>query len=185
MRISRDAMAKFQPLSTDDRLKQHISNRDYSGLNKQDTQIRLWLPEAAKLALIDLAKFEDISITAYITEYFVTYLYGYHELLRMRQSCIGLYEPIPPMPNRRYCAMDVKPDPEPNLGKNIYALKIFIPNKIKQDLQRYADKAGVTLGYFARRVICAHLFGQYYGPSELIVISAEDARLANEWEISI
>ena len=103
----------------------------------------------------------------------------------MQQSRTGLYEPIPSTTDRRYCAMEVKPDPEPNLGKNIYPLKIFIPNKIKQDFQRYAEKVGFTLGYFARRVICAYLFGQYNGPSELNVISADDVRLANEWEISI
>lgn len=181
MRVSRDAMSKYQPINEVDKFKQQISNRNYSDLNKQNNQIRLWLPESAKLALLDLSKYKEISITAYISDYFVTYLYGYYELLRMQQSNIGLYEPIPHVETREN-AQEVMADPVPNLGKNIYALKIYIPNKIKQDLQRYADKAGVTLGYFARRIICAHLFGQYYGPNELVGISSTEMIDANNWE---
>ena len=119
-------------------------------------------------------------MTAYITEYFAVYIYGYHELHHMRESRTGLYKPL----LRRYNAQQVKAEPEPNLGKNIFALKIFVPRKLKQDLQQWADRAGAPLGHFARLLVCSHLFGREYGPNELIVLSTEEARLADEWERS-
>jgi CBS-domain-containing membrane protein len=54
------------------------------------------------------------------------------------------------------------------MGKNIFALKIFLPTKLKVDLQERADKAQASLGKFARAMICAHLFGRDVGPKYLM-----------------
>jgi hypothetical protein len=59
-------------------------------------------------------------------------------------------------------------DPVPEMGKNIFALKIFLPVKMKSGLQQRADKAQVPLGKFARAMICAHLFGRDVGPKYLM-----------------
>lgn len=72
--------------------------------------------------------------------------------------------------------------PEPDLGKNIFALKIFLPEKLKQELQRWADHANITLGQFARALICAHLFGRAYGPSESFTLTDEERTQASTWE---
>lgn len=45
----------------------------------------------------------------------------------MREHQTGLYEPLAPEPARRSCAMEVRKEPEPSLGKNIFALKLFVP----------------------------------------------------------
>ncbi|MBK6743460.1 MAG: hypothetical protein IPG66_10965 [Hydrogenophilales bacterium] len=59
-------------------------------------------------------------------------------------------------------------DPVPEMGKNIFALKIFLPSKIKEGLQHRANMAKVPLGRFARAMICAHLFGRDVGPKKLL-----------------
>lgn len=178
MRISRDRMADWDIEKPRQRLSELIPPRDYEGLNAQSDQLRIWLPEPAKIALEEVAERAESSMTVYLTEYFAAYLYGQHELQRMREHRIGLYEPS----QTRYSRMATRPEAPPNLGKNIYALKIFVPEKIKLELQRLAERASLTLGEFSRGVICAHLFGQAFGPKNAFELTAAEEYAANDWE---
>ena len=56
----------------------------------------------------------------------------------------------------------------PEMGKNIFALKVFLPAQLKSGLQQRADKAQAPLGKFARAMICAHWFGRDVGPKFLM-----------------
>jgi hypothetical protein len=96
MRIARDVLADWVPGAEEGPLSANlIPASDYSGLNVQDTQLRIWLPDGAKQALTEIGDREGASYTVYLTEFFATYLYGYHELLKMRDTRTGLYEPHP------------------------------------------------------------------------------------------
>lgn len=183
MRISRDSMSEWQLGANENPLSAFGPGRDYSGLNKQDDQLRLWLPEAARLGLGEVTKRASTSITVYLTEYFAVYLYGHHELLRMREGRIGLYEPLPHERGKKFCAIGTTTSTEPNLGKNIFALKIFVPKKIKEDLGKWAELAGMPLGQFGRILICAHLFGRDYGPSDVPGTTPGELQRANQWEL--
>lgn len=178
MRISRSTMAGLQQVSSD-RLSELIPTRDYSNLNRQDCQLRIWLPDPAKQALEEICEINETSMTAYLTEYFATYLFGHHELLRMRARGIGLYE-LKPL--TRYNMESVAVPTEPDLGKNIFALKIWLPEKIKGGLRSLAERAGVTLGEYSRALICAHLFGHEYGRNKLMNIAMLNVDMAQEWE---
>ena len=178
MRISREQLdqwsrqAQAQPLS-----EGLIGARDYSGLQRQDTQIRLWLPDQARIGLEEVCARTGLSMTAYLTEHFGTYLFGVHELLRMRDAGSGLYaddqpaseieedEPAFMLEDEEGPDFD---DPVPEMGKNIFALKIFLPRMIKAGLQHRANIAGVPLGRFVRAMICAHLFGRSVGVRSLM-----------------
>jgi hypothetical protein len=124
-------MAGLQ-LDSNTRLSELIPARDYSNLNRQDYQLRVWLPDPAKRALEEICEIGEISMTVYLTEYFAAYLFGRHELLRMRSRGIGLYEP---KPLTRYNKESVRGHEEPDLGKNIFALKIWVPEQLKEGLR--------------------------------------------------
>ncbi len=183
MRISRDRMAEWGATNRQSQLRDLIPTRDYSGLNVQDVSMRIWLPEAARIGLENICQRMETSMTVYLIEYFATYLYGFHELLRMREARLGLYAP-PDAPQRLGNAMGSgQPSaPEPSLGKNIFALKVFVPSKIKEDLRTHAVKAGHDLGEFTRALICAHLFGREYGPQLLMTWTADESLQADTWE---
>ena len=190
MRISHSTMARLQ-LSTVGRLSELIPPRDYSGLNQQDAQLRVWLPDSAKQALEELCEINEMSMTAYLTEYFSSYLFGQHEVMRMRASRSGLYEPEP---ERRYCAMtplggeqdgDDEPETLPDLGKNIFAVKIWVPEKIKDGLRSQAHRSQVPLGEFSRSLICAHLFGCHYWPTTLQMSMFKVNPSASKWEADL
>jgi hypothetical protein len=177
MRIAREIMAHWGESATDLALSDGlIPLRNYAGLHVQDEQLRIWLPDPAKIALMEICNRLGISITACLTELFATYLYGVHEVMRMRDHQTGLYDtddmPFPDAdPFEEGRTEDDGPEfdePVPEMGKNIFALKIFVPVKIKSGLQQRADKAKVPLGKFARAMICAHLFGRDVGPNILM-----------------
>lgn len=181
MRISRDRMAEWELGNGGKGLSSLIPPRDYSGMNLQEEQLRVWLPDPAKLGLEEICERVETSMTVYVTEYFSEYLYGRHELLKMRESRSGLYEPRQASLmkyNMERTASDIPPD----LGKSIFALKIFIPSKIKADLQALAKRAQISLGEFTRGLLCAHLFGREYGPKMLMSVTAHDETVANLWE---
>lgn len=177
MRIAREIVAHWGQSATDQALSDGlIPQRNYAGLNVQDKQLRIWLPDPAKVALIEICNRLGMSITAYLTELFATYLYGVHEVMRMRDHQTGLYDTddlqfidVDPYEDRQ--TEDDSPafdEPVPEMGKNIFALKIFLPAKLKVGLQQRADKAQAPLGKFARAMICAHLFGRDVGPKFLM-----------------
>lgn len=183
MRISHSTMAGLQS-STVGRLSELIPPRDYGGLNRQDAQLRVWLPDPAKQALEELCEINELSMTAYLTEYFASYLFGTHEVMRMRASKSGIYEPKPEV---RYSAMAPRghvsePPDEPDLGKNIFALKIWVPGKIKEGLQAQAAQSGATLSVLCRALICAHLFGREYGARIFKAIENKSEFKATIWE---
>ena len=180
MRISREIMAHWSQSAADITLSDGlIPHRNYAGLNVQNEQLRIWLPDPAKIALIEICNRLNMSITAYLTELIATYLYGVHEVMRMRDHQSGLYDTC----NLHFSNVDNSEDeeteddgpafdePVPEMGKNIFALKIFLPAKLKSELQERADKAQAPLGRFARAMICAHLFGRDVGPKYLIAIN--------------
>lgn len=153
-----------------------IPRRDYSSLGRQDTELRLWLPDPAKVALDEVCRRMDTTLTAYLTEFLAMYLYGIHELLRMRDEQSGLYA-AGPVTNesqddggREWSQEDEVgfDDPVPELGKNIFALKIFLPMTIKNGLRLRANRAQVPLGTFVRAMVCAHLFGRDVQPAALM-----------------
>jgi len=177
MRIAREIMAYWGQSATDLELSGGlIPQRNYAGLNIQDEQLRIWLPDPAKIALMEICNRLGMSITAYLTELFATYLYGVHEVMLMRDRQTGLYD----ADDMQFLDVDLYEveqteddgpafdEPVPEMGKNIFALKIFLPAKLKIGLQHRADKANAPLGRFARAMICAHLFGRDVGPKFLL-----------------
>lgn len=177
MRIAREMMLHWGQSATAQELSSDlIPQRNYAGLNVQDEQLRIWLPDPAKVALMEICNRLGISITAYLTELFATYLYGVHEVMRMRDLKNGLYD----TDNLQFLetdsyeggqAEDDSPafdEPEPEMGKNIFALKIFLPARLKAGLQNRADRANAPLGKFVRAMVCAHLFGRDVGPKFLL-----------------
>lgn len=177
MRIAREIVAHWGQSATELTLSDGlIPQRNYAGLNVQDEQIRIWLPDPAKIALMEICERLNMSITAYLTELFATYLYGVHEVMRMRDQQRGLYDTadiqfLGDDPSAGGQTDDDSPafdEPVPEMGKNIFALKVFLPAKLKTGLQHRADRANAPLGKFARAMICAHLFGRDVGPKFLL-----------------
>ena len=177
----------------DSQLNEIIPDRGLLDLTRNNAELRVWLPGEGKQALDEVAEKLGVVRSKYLREFFVTYLYGLHELLRMQAAEYGLYY-VPPPPPPSPPSPPGERSPEvmysrarteeciPGLGKNIVPLKLYLPQRLKDDLQGLADKAGVPLSQFAREALVSHFFGQTVWLDRLWKLSPDQERVVTEWE---
>ena len=142
-----------------------------SKLELVDAVLRVWLPETCFLAVKAAAEESDITLSEYVREFFVVYLYGALTLRRMRQEKSGIYYAAPPidyaastgdfagMPRGPMYSRTPQTETVPGLGKNIVPLKVFLPGRLKEDFQRAADIAKKPLSTMVRESLIAHFLG--------------------------
>lgn len=161
-------------------------DRGIDDLTDNKEVLRLWLPVPLKVAMNQSLAEMDVTGAKYLREFFVVYLYGAHELLRMKTEKTGLYYVPPPAPDSgvRY-SRAATVDCIPGLGKNIVAVKIKIPQKIKDDLELLANHAGVPLGQFTRELLVSHFLDHTVWPERIAVWAQDEEKVATDWENGI
>ncbi len=136
------------------------TTRDFSTFNEYDTTLKVWLPEAGKIALEQMSKYSNTPITDIIRHSLYTYLYGRYDLMSSveqgkdefaMKGLGGLSVALKPPFNRAK-----------EMGKNMYDVKVHVPSKMKAELQELADEAGLKLSEFVREVMISILFGHTY-----------------------
>ena len=166
--------------------------RHFRELHVNDAQVRVWLPEKADIALRETTGVADEAVAEWIRAFFVAYLYGEHELARMRRAASGLYYVPPPVaksgtydgPGPLYSRSSRPPYAEP-LGKNMYPLKVFVPGQLKAAMQAQADKAGKRLSDFIRGLLIERLLGAEVWRESQPSWTAEELQGAEEWEAEV
>ncbi len=150
------------------------TNRDFSSVKTYDIALKIWLPEATKIALQEMCSFVDTTMSDIIRQTLFTYLYGRYDLMasiERGEQDFNLSHPI------RFSRSGGKSsnNNSPELGKNRYDVKVWIATRMKNDLQLLADKADVTLSEFVREILISNLFGHTYFPerNELLLLTIE------------
>lgn len=171
--------------------KLYEGERGIDDMTHNDAVLRLWLPAPLKTAMNEAIAAMDVTCTKYLREFFVVYLYGAHELLRMKAEKTGLYcvpPPVPrpePIPNQVLFSRTARVDCIPGLGKNIAATKISIPQKIKDDLELLANRAGVPLSRYTRELLVSHFLGHTVWPEVIALWAQDEEKIATDWENGI
>lgn len=153
--------------------KLYEGDRGIGNLCANSAELRIWLPVPAKAAMEECTAEMQVRTAKYLRELLVVYLYGAHELLRMKAEDAGLYYiPPPPPPSNsppsssggimfsRAQAVECIP----GLGKNIVPIKLFLHEKMKADLESLAKVAGMPLGQFVREILVSHFLGHTVWP---------------------
>jgi hypothetical protein len=175
-------------------------DRGLHDLHLNDAELRLWLPVPVKHAINECLAEMNVNAAKYIREYFVVYLYGAHELLRMKADNTGLYfaeepKPVIEKPNQ---ANEISQPAEisenvinfssndavesiPGLGKNIVPIKIFINAKIKADLEALAVMAKFPSGSFVRELLVSHFLGHTVWAERNPAWTAAQQKEADDW----
>jgi predicted DNA-binding protein len=155
-------------------------DRGIADLHDNDAELRLWLPEPLRMALDQTAKELITSESQYLRELLTIYLYGVHEILRMRANKTGLYfVPPPPPDNGIRFSKAAMSDVIPGLGKNIIACKLRLPSKMKTDLQFLAERRGIPLGRFVREILVQHFLGHTVWPDRFQ--EYPEQQIADNW----
>lgn len=177
------------PASTRSLYPIHNNRPELKDLLANDAQIRIWLPEPLRLAMDHVANHLETTLSKYLREYFVDYLYGTYALVDMHNNQTGIFYKPPknqalesnqndiPMFSRTRSIEFI-----PGLGKNIVPFKVFLNAQIKSDLQLLADKAEMALSQFIREILASHFLGHTVWPERQQMFNAEHISIANQWE---
>lgn len=137
---------------------------DFSLFRDNDVPIKIKLPESAQNLLDELDNKRQINRSQLARELLFGYVYGWYLLELMHQQRDGFYWDsgirfsMAPSPNKMPEPMPYNLAPE--LGKNTYDLKVWLPTTLVGDLENLAERTSVTTSHFCREVIVGALIGR-------------------------
>jgi len=158
----------------------------FDDFQTHNTALKFWLPEPADQALKEFCDIADQSISEWLRQFFVVYAYGLLALTVLNERCPGFFRtqrgiqfslaaPEEPPGKKRVTTYWV-----PELGKNIVPIKVWIPARMKSDLQILADHAEIPLSQLAREIVISRLLGHGTLPARAELTRAEPTA-ADEW----
>lgn len=133
-----------------------LSGRVYSDFEKNDATIKLWIPEAIEKKIDEVTDLLDTSLSDFVRQVLFIHLYGRHELLGLYERHCGIYLPAKEI---RFSLASRPGTTASPAEKKTADIKIWLPSKMKNDLQTLADRAKMKLSPYVRQVLHTHLLG--------------------------
>lgn len=165
---------------------------DFRDLGNHDTALKFWLPEPAREALEDLADRQGESMSELLRQFLAQHTYGVYAFQLMNERYPGLFKVGLPQPNDgiRFSRMRVKEEGKkridtywvPELGKNVMSIKLWLPKRLRDDLQLLADHTGIKLSQYIREIVISRLLGHGTLPKRLEMLDAHPLASAEAWE---
>lgn len=159
---------------------------DFSDLTNHDVALKFWLPEAAEQALGEIIEREGLSASEFLRQFLAIHCYGLYafylmtdampRLFRERDNSIRFSMAEPPPHKKRIVTYWV-----PELGKNVVAVKVWVPSRLKNDLQILSAHAGLTVSNYVREILISRLLGHGMLPQRPGMFKAFPAPAAEDW----
>lgn len=162
-----------QPIHAEDpfRVKLPDSRKSFEEFSRNDVAIKIWLPEPVDTRLTELCDYFSESRPRLLRSVYFVYLYGRYEFEQMRIKSLGLFssmgEPLFSQAPSQSVTHRSGPATTPELGKNDRDVKLWLPSKLRDDLQQIADKTKTPLSQLLREVLASTLFGHSYLPDRM------------------
>ncbi len=153
------------------------TKRNYSALKTNDVAIKIWLPEVVKTAMNEVCFYVDTTHSDLVRQTLFMYLYGRYDLIATIER--GEHDfALNQLPRfSRSAAPEnssrVTQNRTPELGKNMFDVKVWISKKMKNDLTILAENSGLSLSVFTREILISNLFGHSYLPERNKLISMQ------------
>ena len=160
---------KKKPLPAVDPFRPQLtgSARSFEEFRDNTVAVKVWIPEPLDMRLTELAKLFGVSRPRYLLTVLFIELYGRYELEQMRQKVAGIFFESQIMASRSATTHDTEAEPKATsrpLGKSDHDLKLWMPAKMRDDLQASATAVGISLSEHIRKVFVAHVFGSLARP---------------------
>jgi hypothetical protein len=137
---------------------------DVSDLQTNDIAFKFWLPMPVFESLQEVCEIEEVSQSLFFRNYLFNHCYGlyvvnqiladYPNLFRDNQISYSIAQvPKPPGKKKSWTYW------VPELGKNIVPIKVWIPKRLRNDLQTLADHADVKVSQYVREIVISRLLG--------------------------
>lgn len=160
---------------------------DFDDFRNHDVALKFWLPEAANEALNEMAGRSGLSMSESLRQLFATHCYGIYAYQVIVETIPGVFkDPETPL-------FSLKPDQSPvgkkrldtywvpELGKNVMPVKVWIPKRMRHDLQLLADHVGIKLSQYIREIVIARLLGHGTLPMRPEMLMAEPLPAIEDW----
>jgi hypothetical protein len=160
---------------------------DYSDLGKHDVALKFWLPEPAEKAIGELCCLNGDSMSESLRQFFVIHCYGLYALTVMKNNIPGLFKDpesvlgniretyAPPGKKRNYTYW------VPELGKNVSPVKVWLPKRVRNDLQVLANHVGIKLSQYLREIVVSRLLGHGTLPKRPEMFTVIPNPAAEDW----
>jgi len=158
---------------------------DFGDLAIEDVTLKFWLPDAVERALEDLAKYYQVTVSLMVRILLADYVYGRYALAYMRENEVGIHrrDPGSPMFSRNLSVREVSYIYKiPELGKNIAPIKVWVAQRMKDDLQILANHTGILLSKFVRELIVGGVLGRGTLPERPKLDAVLPLPAAEAWE---
>ena len=137
---------------------------DVSDLQTNDIAFKFWLPMPVFESLQEVCEIEEVSQSLFFRNYLFNHCYGlyvvnqiladYPNLFRDNQISYSIAQvPKPPGKKKSWTYW------VPELGKNIVPIKVWIPKRLRNDLQTLADHSDVKVSQYVREIVISRLLG--------------------------
>jgi hypothetical protein len=148
---------------------------------RPDKQIpmKVWLPGPVDTALKQITDDSYQNRSDFIREILFIYVYGRLAFEQMKQQEDGLFyvEPIGSRPMFSRSSNRV-----PSLGKNSINYKVWLPAKLRDDLQALAAEAGITLSHSVREALISAVLGHLTLPVRVSALR-QARETPDEWPL--
>lgn len=154
-------------------------------LDSHDTALKFWLPEPAEKAMAEFARLQGTSMSSMLREFLATHCYGAYVVQLLRDMDPEIFKD----PNIRFSIRGSDDDRKvrkvtywvPELGKNIAPVKIWVSNRLREDLQALAEHAKIPLSQYLREITISRLLGHGMLPKRPEMLRAVPLPSADAW----
>ena len=124
--------------------KVNMTGKDYSGMQKCNVTLKVWLPESIETKLGELTSYLNTSLSDLIRQILFQHLYGRYDLIGLvERQKFDPEKPDVPYSGVRFSVaapapvsshQPAPPPPPPPVQQKIAGVKVFIPDKMRKDL---------------------------------------------------
>jgi hypothetical protein len=160
---------------------------DFRDLGNHDIAMKFWLPEPALEALRELCSLNGDSVSESLRQLFATHCYGIYAFQFMNRKLPGLFKDpgqimfsrgdseTPPGKKRVFTYW------VPELGKNVMPVKVWVPVRMRDDLQILAAHVDLSLSQYVREIVISRLLGHGTLPFRPEMLKSLPLPAADDW----
>ena len=162
----------------------------YDDFGEHNVTLKFWLPDLVEKAVRELAEMNGESMSEALRQFFVIHCYGLYVFSVMNQKKPEVFKHDPDV---RFSPKRENREPDPagkkrettywvqELGKNVASVKIWVPKRVKSDLQILADHVDIKLSQYLREIVISRLHGHGTLPKRPEMLYAVPLKAAEDW----
>lgn len=163
---------------------------DFQDMAVHDVALKFWLPEPVREALDDLARRQGESMSEMLRQFLAQHTYGVYAFMLMSERCPGIFKVGVADASLRFSRKSVSAEGlqrvatywVPELGKNVTSIKLWLPQRLRADLQQLADHTAMPLSQYVREIVISRLLGHGTLPKRPEMLVAHPLASAQAWE---